>query len=183
MSEHPPSDSRIVDGGDQAHAAPAPGTGQNIDLERSRHEELDYLAQGRGGKHARQWDEIRRYLEDNYQVGLDLAGALTLGARALMVTRNKALTERDLEVAVLSTIRSPRLRLRLAKPRARRSGGQPGRSRLGPPAPPGLVWLATRPSTPAERTRYPPSPSPGSSGRGRSRAIRASDRAALTSPS
>ena len=45
--------------------------------------------------------EIRRYLKDNYQDGLDFAGAVKLGVRALMVTQNKTLTERDLEVAVL----------------------------------------------------------------------------------
>ena len=48
-----------------------------------------------------QSDEIRRYLKDNYQEGLDFAAALKLGVRALMVTQNKTLTERDLEVAVL----------------------------------------------------------------------------------
>ena len=48
-----------------------------------------------------QSDEIRRYLKDNYQEGLDFAGAVKLGVRALMVTQNKTLTERDLEVAVL----------------------------------------------------------------------------------
>ena len=48
-----------------------------------------------------QADEIRRYLKENFQEGLDLAGALQLGVRALMVTQNKTLTERDLEVAVL----------------------------------------------------------------------------------
>ncbi len=48
-----------------------------------------------------QADEIRRYLKENFQEGLDLAAALQLGVRALMVTQNKTLTERDLEVAVL----------------------------------------------------------------------------------
>ena len=48
-----------------------------------------------------QSDEIRRYLKDNYQEGLDFSGAVKLGVRALMVTQNKTLTERDLEVAVL----------------------------------------------------------------------------------
>ena len=48
-----------------------------------------------------QAEEIRRYLKENFQEGLDLAGALQLGVRALMVTQNKTLTERDLEVAVL----------------------------------------------------------------------------------
>ncbi len=58
-------------------------------------DEKNYAAMGG------QSDEIRRYLKDNYQEGLDFAAALTLGVRALMVTQNKALTERDLEVAVL----------------------------------------------------------------------------------
>ncbi len=44
---------------------------------------------------------FRRYLKDNYQEGLDFSGAVKLGVRALMVTQNKTLTERDLEVAVL----------------------------------------------------------------------------------
>jgi proteasome alpha subunit len=48
-----------------------------------------------------QSDEIRRYLKDNYQEGLDFSAAVKLGAQALMVTQNKTLTERDLEVAVL----------------------------------------------------------------------------------
>jgi proteasome alpha subunit len=58
-------------------------------------DERQYAAMG---GHA---DEIRRYLKDNYREGLDFAAALQLGVRALMVTQNKTLTERDLEVAVL----------------------------------------------------------------------------------
>ena len=58
-------------------------------------DEKNYAAMGG------QSDEIRRYLKDNYQEGLDFAGAVKLGVRALMVTQNKTLTERDLEVAVL----------------------------------------------------------------------------------
>jgi len=58
-------------------------------------DEKNYAAMGG------QSDEIRRYLKDNFQEGLDLAAALQLGVRALMVTQNKTLTERDLEVAVL----------------------------------------------------------------------------------
>ena len=58
-------------------------------------DEKNYAAMGG------QSDEIRRYLKDNYQDGLDFAGAVKLGVRALMVTQNKTLTERDLEVAVL----------------------------------------------------------------------------------
>ena len=55
-----------------------------------------------------QADEIRRFLKDNYQEGLALAGALQLGVRALMVTQNKALTEHDLEVAVLDRTKEHR---------------------------------------------------------------------------
>jgi len=58
-------------------------------------DEKNYAAMGG------QSDEIRRYLKDNYQEGLDFAAAVKLGVRALMVTQNKTLTERDLEVAVL----------------------------------------------------------------------------------
>jgi proteasome alpha subunit len=58
-------------------------------------DEKNYAAMGG------QSDEIRRYLKDNFKDALDLAAALQLGVRALMVTQNKTLTERDLEVAVL----------------------------------------------------------------------------------
>ena len=58
-------------------------------------DEKNYAAMGG------QSDEIRRYLKDNYQESLDVAAAVKLGVRALMVTQNKTLTERDLEVAVL----------------------------------------------------------------------------------
>ena len=55
-----------------------------------------------------QADEIRRFLKDNYREGLTLEEALQLGVRALMVTQNKALTERDLEVAVLDRTKERR---------------------------------------------------------------------------
>jgi len=55
-----------------------------------------------------QADEIRRFLKDNYRENLSLAEALQLGVRALMVTQNKTLTERDLEVAVLDRARERR---------------------------------------------------------------------------
>jgi proteasome alpha subunit len=55
-----------------------------------------------------QADEIRRYLKDNFQENLDLQAAVQLGVRALMVTQNKTLTERDLEVAVLDRTRERR---------------------------------------------------------------------------
>ena len=48
-----------------------------------------------------QADEIRRFLKDHYQEGMALADSVQLGVRALNVTQNKSLTERDLEVAVL----------------------------------------------------------------------------------
>jgi proteasome alpha subunit len=65
-------------------------------------DERNYAAMGG------QADEIRRFLKDNYREGLTLEEALQLGVRALMVTQNKALTERDLEVAVLDRIKERR---------------------------------------------------------------------------
>jgi proteasome alpha subunit len=58
-------------------------------------DEKNYAAMGG------QADEIRRFLKDHYQDALDLAAALQLGVRALTVTQNKTLSEKDLEVAVL----------------------------------------------------------------------------------
>jgi len=60
-----------------------------------------------------QAEEIRRFLKDNYREGLSLAEAFQLGVRALMVTQNKTLTERDLEVAVLDRTRERRKFLRI----------------------------------------------------------------------
>ena len=68
-------------------------------------DEKNYAAMGG------QSEEIRRYLKDNFQDSLDLSQALRLGVRALMVTQNKTLTERDLEVAVLDRTR-PRRKFR-----------------------------------------------------------------------
>src|SRR5215831_14187245 len=65
-------------------------------------DERNYAAMGG------QSDEIRRYLKDNFQEGLDLAAGFQLGVRALMVTQNKTLTERDLEVAVLDRTKARR---------------------------------------------------------------------------
>jgi len=65
-------------------------------------DEKNYAAMGG------QSDEIRRYLKDNFQEGIDLAAALQLGVRALMVTQNKTLTERDLEVALLDRTKERR---------------------------------------------------------------------------
>ena len=48
-----------------------------------------------------QADEIRRFLKDHYREGLGLDEALQVGVRALTVTQNKTLSEKDLEVAVL----------------------------------------------------------------------------------
>jgi proteasome alpha subunit len=65
-------------------------------------DEKNYAAMGG------QSEEIRRYLKDNFQESLDLAQALRLGVRALMVTQSKTLTERDLEVAVLDRTKERR---------------------------------------------------------------------------
>ena len=65
-------------------------------------DEKNYAAMGG------QSDEIRRYLKENFTEGLDLAAAIQLGVRALMVTQNKTLTERDLEVAVLDRTKERR---------------------------------------------------------------------------
>jgi proteasome alpha subunit len=65
-------------------------------------DETNYAAMGG------QSEEIRRYLKDNFQENLDLPAALRLGVRALMVTQNKTLTERDLEVAVLDRTKERR---------------------------------------------------------------------------
>jgi proteasome alpha subunit len=55
-----------------------------------------------------QADDIRRFLRDNYRENLLLAEALHLGVRALTVTQNKSLSEKDLEVAVLDRTRPRR---------------------------------------------------------------------------
>ena len=55
-----------------------------------------------------QADEIRRFLKDHYREGLGLDEALQLGVRALTVTQNKTLSERDLEVAVLDRTKARR---------------------------------------------------------------------------
>src|SRR5215467_12523746 len=53
-------------------------------------DERNYAAMGG------QADEIRRFLKDHYQAGASLEDALQLGVRALSVTQNKTLSERDL---------------------------------------------------------------------------------------
>jgi proteasome alpha subunit len=65
-------------------------------------DERNYAAMGG------QAEDIRRFLKDHYREGLSLADALRLGVRALTFTQNKALGERDLEVAVLSRNRGRR---------------------------------------------------------------------------
>jgi proteasome alpha subunit len=65
-------------------------------------DERNYAAMGG------QADEIRRFLKDHYQAGATLEDALQLGVRALSVTQNKTLSERDLEVAVLDRTKERR---------------------------------------------------------------------------
>jgi len=55
-----------------------------------------------------QAEEIRRFLKDHFKDGMTLEEALQLGVRALNVTQNKSLTERDLEVAVLDRTKTRR---------------------------------------------------------------------------
>jgi proteasome alpha subunit len=55
-----------------------------------------------------QAEEIRRFLKEHYKDGVSLAEALQLGVRSLSVTQNKALGDRDLEVAVLDRNRERR---------------------------------------------------------------------------
>ncbi len=55
-----------------------------------------------------QAEDIRRFLRDNYRENQPLAEALQLGVRALTVTQNKTLSEKDLEVAVLDRTRPRR---------------------------------------------------------------------------
>src|SRR5215813_8090592 len=65
-------------------------------------DERNYAAMGG------QADEIRRFLKDHFREGLPLDEALQLGVRALTVTQNKTLNERDLEVAVLDRTKERR---------------------------------------------------------------------------
>jgi proteasome alpha subunit len=55
-----------------------------------------------------QAEDIRRFLRDNYRENVPLEEALQLGVRALTVTQNKTLSEKDLEVAVLDRTRARR---------------------------------------------------------------------------
>jgi proteasome alpha subunit len=65
-------------------------------------DELNYAAMGG------QAEEIRRFLKDHYRDGMPVAEAIQMGVRALTVTQNKPLTERDLEIAVLDRNRERR---------------------------------------------------------------------------
>jgi proteasome alpha subunit len=65
-------------------------------------DERNYAAMGG------QADEIRRFLKDHYHDTLALDEALQLGVRALSVTQNKTLSERDLEVAALDRTKERR---------------------------------------------------------------------------
>ncbi len=65
-------------------------------------DERNYAAMGG------QAEELRRFLKDHYREGMSLADAVQLAVRALAVTQNKTLTERDLEVAVLDRTKSRR---------------------------------------------------------------------------
>ncbi|HKN47338.1 MAG TPA: proteasome subunit alpha [Candidatus Polarisedimenticolia bacterium] len=65
-------------------------------------DEKNYAAMGG------QADEIRRFLKENYRDTLGLEAAIQLGVRALSVTQNKTLTEKDLEVAVLDRTKERR---------------------------------------------------------------------------
>jgi len=55
-----------------------------------------------------QAEDIRRFLRDNYRENVALVDSLQLGVRALTVTQNKSLGEKDLEVAVLDRTRARR---------------------------------------------------------------------------
>src|SRR2546425_9606269 len=65
-------------------------------------DERNYAAMGG------QAEEIRPLWKDPSQEGMVLEQALQLGVRALNVTQNKSLTERDLEVAVLDRTKTRR---------------------------------------------------------------------------
>ena len=65
-------------------------------------DERNYAAMGG------QSDEIRRFLKEHYKEAMSLGDALQLGVRALTVTQNKTLSERDLEVAVLDRTKARR---------------------------------------------------------------------------
>ena len=82
-------------------------------------DERNYAAMGG------QAEEIRRFLKDQYREGLALADAVRVGIRALTVTQNKTLTDRDLEVAVLDQKRERRKFRRVANGELRAILGRP----------------------------------------------------------
>jgi len=82
-------------------------------------DERNYAAMGG------QAEEIRRFLKDQYREGLALADAGRVGIRALTVTQNKTLTDRDLEVAVLDQKRERRKFRRVANGELRAILGRP----------------------------------------------------------
>ena len=72
-----------------------------------------------------QAEEIRRFLKEHYREGIPVAESVQLGIRALTVTQNKTLTERDLEVAVLDRQRERRKFRRLSNGELRGILGRP----------------------------------------------------------
>jgi proteasome alpha subunit len=72
-----------------------------------------------------QAEEIRRFLKDHYREGMALADAVRVGIRALTVTQNKTLTDRDLEVAVLDQKRARRKFRRVSNGELRAILGRP----------------------------------------------------------
>jgi proteasome alpha subunit len=82
-------------------------------------DERNYAAMGG------QAEEIRRFLKEHYRDELPLAEAVRLGIRALTVTQNKTLTDRDLEVAVLDRKRARRKFRRIANGELRAILGRP----------------------------------------------------------
>ena len=98
-------------------------------------DEKNYAAMGG------QSDEIRRYLKDNYQETLDFAAAVKLGVRALMVTQNKTLTERDLEVAVLDRGQGA---AEVPPHSPRSAASAPGRRRIALNQPPAIFHILAR---------------------------------------
>ena len=71
-------------------------------------DERNYAAMGG------QYEEIRRYLKEQYKEGLSLDDAVQLAVRALNVTQNKTLTAKDLEVGVLERAKPRRKFRRIA---------------------------------------------------------------------
>jgi proteasome alpha subunit len=90
-------------------------------------DERNYAAMGG------QAEEIRRFLKEQYREGLPLPEALRLGVRALTVTQNKTLTDRDLEVAVLDRRRERRKFRRIVDAELRTALGRPDSSDGGRP--------------------------------------------------